>query len=752
MELRLNQILIPGLGSSILAWSHRVLALDIEADRLWCISLPRLRENGRFAAYMTGPRTLSLALVSEALESGELKQVTFTAPGHWSMTDKDYVSEAATDTEKERRKARLKERDHTWAIISPLIGDTSTQTLVRQLSALRPALVDRAAKCGVDITTVYRLLHLYMANGSTLNGLMPATERCGAPGKQREQRKRLGRKSNAYKRGDTTSDGYILTAQDKERLARGFALIKPTLPPRAAYLLTCGVFWADSTVCVDGSTKRTLYEAHRRPTFQQFRYWGAKMNTGTGRRNRLGMTTRDKPPTHHGGSSQDLACAVGQVAMLDATSTDVYLTSIYSRHSKLPPMTRTLVKELRSGVYLGLYVGWEAPSPNTALQAILNGAEDGVELCKRFGITIGPDEWPGMLCRTYMADNGEMRAAAMTSAEEQFGFGIEFAKTYSGDSKGDVESQHHTDHKRFDHRVPGSTRGKQRERGEPHPADLALWHYFEYMRELLLYIIEYNNSEVRERAPTEMIIAGVRPTRLNIFRWLRDHNQRADIPFDVDQLRAVTLPEWPAVMQHNGIIVKTADGAKNIPGLRFFSEALRDDHRFKHANTSRAVVPISIRFKPESLGEIWLPTSRGLLRIPNVTSDERLRREGTLQDLLDHMKSEDVRRDQAKQADDQAELDTVIRREGITATATREAVEELKSMQKKVSKSKQRSGMRSNKAIEQEAVGKIVRGNGESPTTSTRTQVDKLPSVQAASSDAANRAMASFLESIKERR
>lgn len=276
----------------------------------------------------------------------------------------------------------------------------------------------------------------------------------------------------------------------------------------------------------------------------------------------------------------------------------------------------------------------------------------------------------------------------------------------------------------------------------PHAVDDALWNYYEYMRELLLCILAYNQEEVPKLAPTEMLNAGIRPTRINIFKWLRDHGQRADISCDLDQLRALTLPEWDAIIQYNGIVVKTADGKRNVNEVRFFCPALRADPRFQQANRDRKIVKVKVRFEPENFSELWLPASRGLLRIPNVTSDAKAQREDTLADFEQRFEFDASHRKQSKAAREQADLETSLRHDAISVTAKRERQEEISKSGKKISKSAQRRELRQNAENEQRLIGRLEDGvEASAPTT---TAVAPTPSA----GDAAELAVAAFLARV----
>lgn len=270
----------------------------------------------------------------------------------------------------------------------------------------------------------------------------------------------------------------------------------------------------------------------------------------------------------------------------------------------------------------------------------------------------------------------------------------------------------------------------------PHPVDDALWNYWEYMRELLLWILEYNQQEVKHLAPTAMLNAGIRPTRINVFKWLREHGQRADIPCDLDQLRALTLPEWRAVIQYNGVVVKSPNGNRNLDDIRFFCEELRADPRFVRASTERKSLPVSVRFEPENIAELWLPSSRGLLRVANVVSDREAMRLDTVADMEHrYVLDAPVRRQRAIEQE-QNEVDTALRRDAITIQAARELQAEIQAAKKKPSKTSQRKNLRRNAIREQELVEKIHHPGPPRSTSSTSPIQSSSPTGDSAAENA----------------
>lgn len=749
-DLSPNCTLTAGIGECPISVPCRVLGVDDE-ERVWTIEIPSREKSGKTPPYARAPTYIDLAILNEFIGKGSLVVGQFEVPNHWKMTDDDYVEAALNNSERSRRKRRQDRRDAAWAVIKPIVGNSTAMSLAMRSSSMRSAIEERAHQCSVSLPTVYNFLHRYLAYGSVTNGLLPATTHCGAPGKERVQgTKRLGRPRSTHVATTSESPAFILSDESKEWLGLGYALVSQECTVREAFDRTNGAFWSNRVVNADGSITTTLLPIDKRPTITQFKYWGAKMMTPDDRAKRVGFGRRSNATTHHGGSSQDLTVAVGQLGMLDSTSTDVYLTSRLSRLRVLPPPHRTAVLDVRSTVYLGFHVGWQAPSPNTGLLAILNGAlspEEKVKIALHYGVESTVDQWPCALCRTYLTDNGELRAAEATDAERQFLFSISFTKTYHGAGKGDVESLHHYDHLKLDHRIPGTTRGKQRERGETPPANRALWNFYEYMREFIRHVLHYNNFvDVPSLAPAAMLAAGIRPTRMNIFRWLMNLGQRADIPCDIEQLRAFTLTKWPATIEHNGIFLKSEDGKRKLPLARFYNASLLDDPQFQAARKTRLVTKTTVRLDPSNPRQIWLPRPMRFIELENVAR-EKTQRDLSVWELEAMLDDNKTYADEAQQNNDQASFEETSRRQGTTQNAKAERDRELKEGRKKLSKTAARSHLRENVNSESKLAPEFSETRPDRSEESCTDQQE----IQSAnrSSEAARSAQRSFMEGLE---
>ena len=741
MTLRENAVIKPGIGQSMIRRPHRVLLIDHKVRIAAIIEVAGLKNDaGKRSKYARGPKVVDLAALEDAHKVGRIVETEYQPPGHWSMLDEEYLDSAPTEKEKNKRERRLAQRDASWRLLAPMLKGTHVRDIARNPTALRASILRQAKEHQRNPSTIYRLLNTYLASGGVRNSLIPDTHRRGGPGVEKVHRRKLGRKSRLEKAGKVVEESYVLKEEDKVKLAIGYLLQSKTTNESDAYLLTCGVHW--SALKEDGTPE--LFPIHQRPTQAQFRYWGRKLNQLDDRKRRIGLDRLAAQATP--GSTQDQVSTVGQMAMLDSTTNDAYLTSMFSRLRKLPPMHITILKEIRSTVVIGFYVGWESPSTWTAHQAILCGAESKIEICARFGITIADEDWPSMLCKLILADNGELKSKTTTAAEEEFRFAVEYTKSWSGQSKSDVETQHHTHHKELNHKLPGTTHGKRRERGEKHPALEAIWNYAEYMHEFLLMLLEYNNEEVAHLAPTAMLEEGVRPTRINILKWMMEKNMRADLPYDLERLRAFTMPPAKAVMTKRGIRLLMPDGRRHVPGLRFYAPALQSSAQFKEAVVKDSAVSITIRQSETDTSRVWfaLP-DQGLTSIPNVSSDMDMKERGTVVDFVQWVEERDLVKDTQRGDEDQKALSKLLRRQATTNHGKSELTKELAAQEKKPSQKSMVGGLRKNRDEEMLALR-----SASGPSAAAEKEALPADAVGAAieRSDAASEAMEAFMKEV----
>lgn len=78
---------------------------------------------------------------------------------------------------------------------------------------------------------------------------------------------------------------------------------------------------------------------------------------------------------------------------MDATEADIYLVSRFDRSVVIGRPNIYMAVDTATQLVAGIYVGLEA-GDEAVMACLANAAADKVELCKRYGISITPDQWP----------------------------------------------------------------------------------------------------------------------------------------------------------------------------------------------------------------------------------------------------------------------------------------------------------------------------------------------------------------------
>lgn len=757
-------ILDNGPGSTVLTGPSRVVDIDFSKSEplVWLIDCqrPHRSQVTQRKGYFCMPYCRTLADINERLKSAHCVVLKVQPSAAKMLKDSDRLDICKTEKQRAKLLKQFEERDKRFTAIRPLVcvPDSNVPRRISDVmsdGALARRIDERAKELGHTSATLRNWMNRFWSGGCQRSALLAGYDRCGNPGETKKQNKKLGRSPRLYETGHWATRGFKLTERDKECLAQGYRLITKERKPHDAFLLTCAAHWAHHEISSSGEVRATLFPKELRPSFDQFTRWGRTLVQKTVRQLVMGEANWRQERKTSGRSERDSVIAIGQQSFFDGTSTDVYLVSFRNRLIKLPPATRLILKEGYTGLIYGVYCGWEPASPKTALLTILHGAlKDKSAWARRYGVEIGSESIPGMLARHIVADNGELKANASTDAEQQFGFGISYAPIGQGAAKGSVETEHKRIHAHLDHRLPGNTQGKQRSRGQTHPAAGALWNYAEYMRELILWIVWHNTEEeVPDIAPEDMLLSmpPIAPTRYNIYRWLLSKGLDASLNVDYDALRAYSLPDVDAVIAKNGIrLVGRVHGRKTrLLRLRYTSPALVSTGLMTKVKETGKESPTRVKLDPTDLSQAWLPTPNGMVRVTHSVRDKAINSNLTLEEWVLYCEEQAVLNDLKAEGREQHRADFVMRQEATTSLAKKEVNSALAAMQKKPSRAALVSNLERNRRQEIE----LLRMQDREPVSVS------LPvhAAEAASSlmdlealpDAADDAMAAFWRNRK---
>lgn len=662
----------------------RLLHKNPKLDIAWAIQIPTNTDEKQ---HVKAPITIVLSELIMLSNEQKIIPIQVTDPPIYTMSD-DEIREHYAD--KNGRCPMLTYRNERYAILEKLISCYSTEKILEQgLSTIW--INEQATITKKSRAKLYAILHSYWAGNFSKNALLPDYWRSGGKGREREQKRKLGRPNAKVVAEGGANKGYCLTDADKKKLCLGWRYFLSEGRTRyQAYLETMAAFYSERLDLQEGRQLPILLHPDLRPTPAQFERWGPDGNPRlTASRMQLGDINWEKKYRGISGSAKDGITAVGMQAVCDTTTNDAYLKSVTSRIKTVGSVNRLLITESKSELIFGLHCGFGAPSAKTFLLAVAHGASNKVDFCARFGITIEEEDWPACVARTYLGDNGEYRNELSREALRQFGSSVDYIPSAQPQFNGIAESKHHLLHARLDHTLDGTTRGQPRRRGTPHPAINACVNYYEYMRELIVEVLYHNNEEsVPHLLTAEMRREQVKPTRIAIYKWLLKKGYVVDFTPNLTKLHAHLYPAVPATLTESGVYLLREDrGNKDerIPHARYMGDCLIQSGLLEQARC-KGNRRVYVRCNPTDPRSVWIQTELGLAELKNIHPDPILYRQATLEDLITLKDEDKVVELEDRGRDEQLRVEITTKRRAMLSQGQNQKKAEIAALPKPLNK------------------------------------------------------------------
>lgn len=441
--------------------------------------------------------------------------------------------------------ASIRKRDAAYERIKPLI---STQDIL--IPDIRSALVKaRAAELKCSPQTLYRDLRNWWRNGQTINALLPRFFKRGSTGGTTAQR---GRPAKYQARSN-----YQIQEADRELLKN--AVEKLFLKNEVMTLRGCYQRLLEAHYSVlDGEGHRYLKAEGEYPSEQQFRYFVMKtFPREVVLRKRKGNATFELEHRPKLGSLQHQTYTVGDAYEIDATIADVFLVSRRNRAVIIGKPSLYLIYDRKSGLIVGFYVGLEPSSWPAAMQAIKSISEDKEALCRRYGVTYDPEDWPahGVFPKQFIADRGELLSDNSTQLADGLDIAVLNLPSRRADHKPLVECGFKLQQRSMADAVPGYAPPEQwgKRQSKKYDKDAALT-LDEFAKIILEGIIRANRTPRQDYLwPAEYVLQGIQPIPLNI--WNIEIRQRAGALARIpeEQILFALLPRSQATVTREGI-------------------------------------------------------------------------------------------------------------------------------------------------------------------------------------------------------
>lgn len=603
--------------------------------RFWWIEIPppqKTKTGLRNRSFIKAPNVGKVEIALKREAEGDVSFVRGEYSSEYRLTDEDLLEDGSNkglDRRSRRQLTKWKaKRDAHYNVIAPVVEKYDRKQLLEQDKA-KELLAQRAAELGhEDSKKIEQIFRRFLLGGWQKNALLPAWKNSGKPGSEKIGKVPSGRKN---KNGTTK---YLLTEHDRQKLKIGWKKYKKQgISVHDAYLKTMHDYYVKSVEWTNQTeVKVMLLPEEQRPTQAMFEQHGPK-GVPELAAHRINLGERLHARTQRGlrGSSRSGIAAVGQLGVLDATSEDQQPVSMASRLMTLPSTWRTMLVDARLNYIYGIHRGFERGGALAGLLAIENAAKDKVEWAREeLGIEIEPGQLEKIVFKRVRGDAGDLKnetgIVTMTSAE----ISAEFTRSYAAEHK-IVETGHMIMHRKADHLISGSNRGRMLGRGERTSEPCVT--LYEAWSGVINAWIEHNNvTPVPELLTLEMRRANVEPTRQKILKFLREEGYVASEPYDLELLRAQCMPRLQGSIQGDGIHIfdPRVKDRRYIPGLVYWAEWMDENGLTTRAR--KAVISCEIRLNPTFLGTAWL--DYGKLRPVHLQTQEPELRQTALADWL----------------------------------------------------------------------------------------------------------------------
>lgn len=262
-------------------------------------------------------------------------------------------------------------------------------------------------------------------------------------------------------------------------------------------------------------------EMDKRISYDQFRYWVVKNNSGSVEKREQesylnNVSTVKRRPL---GDGRGVDCP-GLRLQTDNTLADVHLVTTDRKNIIGRPYIHTFVDAATSTI-VGVYVTLKSPSMQVAKLGLLNALSDKYELLKKYELEEYYEYFPqAPIPVELLSDRGEWHSDEGSRVKAELGINELITAPYKADWKAIVERQFRTLNGTSIHWLPGSTMGRQRGPGErDHRLDACLTLY-EFTKLILRGVINWNMSgKTAARMNMTALSEGVEHCPAKIYEW-----------------------------------------------------------------------------------------------------------------------------------------------------------------------------------------------------------------------------------------
>ena len=379
--------------------------------------------------------------------------------------------------------------------------------------------------------------------------------------------------------------------------------------------------------------------------------------------------------------------------MIDATVADVYLVSSFNPFWLIGRPIVYFVRDVWSGMIVGLHVALEGPSWDTARMAIYNAFSPKGEYLRAFGFRhLTDDDWPcAHACTSLIHDRGEVLSIPSTDSANELGLELIPCPPYAAEMKGSIETTFNWNNKETVHWLPGAVIARQKERGtRDYRLDAKLTLY-QFTRILISGILTFNRThDVSNRITGPLAGLKIDATPINLWSWGLENLHGSPLQYDKDQLYKTLLPQGLASIHADGV---------HFSGKTYSGSSL-DQSLWRESARAFGVKKIKCRHDPNDPYQIHiLNASTNLFETLRLLPGERVPEQSRWEELVDQ--AEFLKSEKFLTAEDKL-VDRIAHRKFIDAEV-KIAKQARKNSIPPVSKREHTNNIRENRKLEQEA-------------------------------------------------
>lgn len=479
--------------------------------------------------------------------------------------------------------------------------------------------------------TVYQDIYRFWLYGCRDSALVSDNANCGAPGKYRNPGfKKRGRTPKRVKTGHAPNRIGINTGPDDRTLIwLAWDLHGGTLGKyEYAYNKMIEDYFTEGWCENDrGEWEPTKTLLEKRPSLETFRYYIKKKYTPVELlRQMLPAITWEQTKRAIRGKAFDRLFGPAHVYMIDSTVADVYLVSEFNPHWIIGRPIVYLVRDVWSGMIVGVHVALEGPSWNTARLALFNAFSPKGEFLRSLGFKMNDADWPcAHGCLDIVHDRGEQLSIPSTDSARDLRINLSPCPPFRPDKKGSIETLFHWIRNATIKWMPGAVLSRARERGQRDCRLDATLTLYRFTRILVHAILTFNKTaDVSDRLVGPLSGLEIKATPINLWNYGLDNLNGSPPQWDQDTLYTALLPSAEVSVRADGV---------NFAGHTYKGNMV-DKLQWQEFSRTFGNKKLKIKFHPDDPRRIFcLNDTTG--NYETLTETGRIPKHARLEDVLD---------------------------------------------------------------------------------------------------------------------